>query len=125
MTKKNIYTKEILDIWRNPENFGELDNPTHEFIEANNLCGDEISVQMVVKDGIVKDVKFFGTGCLLCIVSASKLTEKIKGMKVEDVEKMTNEDVLKLLNMKINPKKMYCACLSLKGVQNCLNEGEK
>lgn len=124
MNKKSFYDKKIIDLWRNPKNFGELKNPTHEHSEANTICGDEMWVHIRVEDGIVKDAKFFGTGCLVCIVFASQLTENIKGMKVEDVLKLKNEDLLKLINIKVNNLKMQCACLSLSAVQNCLKKGK-
>jgi nitrogen fixation NifU-like protein len=124
MKNKSIYNKQILDLWRKPKNFGELKNPTHEISEANTICGDEMQVHLKVDAGIVKDASFFGTGCLVCIVFASQLTEKIKGMKVEKVLKLKNEDLLKLLKIKITPLKMQCACLSLLAVQNCLKKGE-
>ena len=124
MKKKSLYNKKILDLWRNPKNFGELENPTHEYSEANPICGDEMSIHLRVENKIVKDARFFGTGCLVCIVSASELTEMIKGMKVEEVSELKNEDLLKLLDIEITPLKRQCACLSLDAVQNCLKKGK-
>lgn len=120
---KSIYNKQILDLWRNPKNFGELKNPTHEHSEPNPICGDEMRIHLRVENEIIKDARFFGTGCLVCIVFASKLTEKIKGMKVGNVLKLKDKDLLKLLKIKITPLKMRCACLSLNAVQNCLKKG--
>jgi NifU-like protein involved in Fe-S cluster formation len=48
----------------------------------------------------------------------------IKGMKVEEVSELKNEDLLKLLDIEITPLKMQCACLSLDAVQNCLKKGK-
>lgn len=124
MKKKSLYDKKILNLWRNPKNFGELKNPTHEYSELNPICGDEMFVHLRVENKIIKDARFFGTGCLVCIVSASELTEMIKGMKVEEVSELKNEDLLKLLDIEITPLKMQCACLSLDAVQNCLKKGE-
>lgn len=121
---KKLYNKDILKLWREPKNFGELKNPTHEHSEANTICGDEMVVQMIVKNDIIKDAKFFGTGCLVCIVFASELTEIIKNKSKKDVLKMTQEDLLNLLNLDISPLKMQCACLSLDAVKNCLRNGE-
>jgi nitrogen fixation NifU-like protein len=126
MRKKpsDIYTKRILELWRNPKNFGELENPTHEHFEANPICGDEMCIHMVVKGGVVKEASFFGTGCLVCIVFASELTEKIKGKTVDEIMKLTKEELLRLLDIKVTHLKMQCACLSLDAVQNCLKKGE-
>ena len=124
MKKKSLYNEKILELWKNPKNFGKLQNPTHKHSEANMICGDEISIYLRVKDDIIKDAGFFSTGCLVCIVFASQLTEMIKGMKVEEVYKLKNEDFLKLLDIELTSLKMQCACLSLDAVQNCLKKGK-
>lgn len=124
MKKKSLYNEKILELWKNPKNFGELQNPTHKHSEANTICGDEMSIHLQIENGIVKDARFFSTGCLVCIVFASKLTEMIKGMKVEEVYELKNKDFLKLLDIEITPLKMQCACLSLDAVQNCLKKGK-
>jgi len=124
MKIKNMYDPEILKIWRNPKNFGELKNPTHEHSEPNTVCGDNMWVHIRVEGDVVQDARFFGTGCLVCIVFASKLTEKIKGMKVRDVLKLKEKDFLKLFKIEVSPLKMRCACLSLNAVQNCLKKGK-
>ena len=120
----NLYKEEILKLWKEPKNFGELENPTHEHFELNPVCGDEMSIHLRVEDNIIKDASFFGTGCLVCIVFAAELTEIIKGKTTEQVHQMTNDDLLKLLDIKITPLKMQCACLSLDAVQNCLKKGK-
>lgn len=124
MKKKSLYNEKILELWKNPKNFGELQNPTHKYSEANPICGDEMSIYLQVENKIVKDARFFSTGCLVCIVFASELTEMIKGMKVEEVYELKNEDFLKLLDIEITSLKMQCACLSLDAVQNCLKKGK-
>ncbi len=124
MKKKSLYNKKILNSWKNPKNFGRLQNPTHKHSEANTICGDEMSIYLRVEDNVIKDARFFSTGCLVCIVFASKLTEMIKGMKVEEVYELKNEDFLKLLDIGLSPLKMQCACLSLDAVQNCLKKGK-
>ena len=124
MKKKSLYNEKILELWKNPQNFGKLQNPTHKYSEANMICGDEMFIYLQVENKTIKDARFFSTGCLICIVFASKLTEMIKGMKVEKVYKLKNEDFLKLLDIEITPLKMKCACLSLDAVQNCLRKGK-
>ncbi len=122
--KKSLYNKKILELWRNPKNFGELENPTHEHAEPNTICGDEMWIHLRVENEIIKDVRFFGAGCLVCIIFASELTEMIKGMKTWQVLKLKNKDLLKLLDIEITPLKKKCACLSLDAVKNCLKKGK-
>ncbi len=124
MKNKSLYSRKIIELWKNPKNFGELENPTHKYFEANPICGDEMFINLQVENKIVKDAKFFTTGCLVCIVFASEITEMIKGMKVEDVYKLKNEDFLKILDIEITPLKMKCAGLALDAVKNCLEKGE-
>ncbi len=124
MKKKSLYNEKLLELWKNPKDFGKLENPTHEYSEANTICGDEMFVYLRVENEIVKDAKFFSTGCLICIVFASKLIEMIKGMGMEEVYELKDEDLLKLLDINLTPLKMKCACLSLDAVQNCLKKGK-
>ncbi len=124
MKNKNMYNEKILELWKDPKNFGKLLNPTHKCSEINTICGDDMSIYLRVENNIIRDAKFFSTGCLICIVFASKLTEKIKGMKVKDIYNLKNKDLLKLLDVDVTPLKMQCACLSLNAVQNCLKKGK-
>jgi len=117
----NIYREHILDLYKNPQNFGILKNANHKHTEHNSVCGDEITVQLLIKQGKVKDVKFNGSGCVISLVSASLLTDKIKGMKVEEIQKFGKDDILKLLKIKVNPARIKCALLSLDAVKKSLD----
>ena len=115
-----IYREHILDLYKHPSNFGNLKNATHEYTEFNSLCGDEIVVQLIVENNVIKNVKFHGSGCVISLVSASLLTNKIRGMRVEDVKKLDKNDLLKLLKIRINPARLRCALLSLDAVKKAL-----
>jgi len=117
---EDMYKEHILELYKSPSNFGTLKNPNHEATEYNSVCGDEVTVQLYVKDGIVKDIKFSGSGCVISIVASSLLTEKIKGQKVSDVKILKGEEVLKLLKIKLNPARVKCALLSLDAVKGAL-----
>lgn len=116
----DMYREHILELYKSPSNFGILENPSHEATEYNSVCGDEITVQLAVKNGMIKDVKFQGSGCVISIVSTSLLTNKIKDMNISSVKKLNKNDVLKLLNIKLNPARIKCALLSLEAVKKAL-----
>ena len=118
----SMYREHIMDLYKNPSNFGELLNPTNEHTEYNSLCGDEITVQIISYKERIKDVKFNGSGCVISMVSASLFTDKVKGMKLNDVRKLGKEDILKLLKIKINPMRLKCVFLSLEAVKHSLNK---
>ena len=110
----DFYRDFILDHYRNPRNFGHLASATATAEDINPLCGDEIRMELDVKNGVVGDVRFSGKGCAISQASASMLTEEIKGMKVEDVAKLTKDVVLENVGIGISPTRMKCATLGLR-----------
>lgn len=116
----DMYREHILELYKNPSNFGTLKNPSHEKTAYNSVCGDEISVQMLVKGDLVKDIKFSGSGCVISMVASSLLTNKIKSMKVSGVKKIRPEEALELLKIKLNPARIKCALLAFEAVKGAL-----
>ena len=109
----SVYKEEILDHYKNPRNFGEIDDADIR-VDANNpLCGDKLHMDLVVKDGIVQDVAFTGRGCAISQASASMLTEEMIGKPLEELAKTTRQDVLNNLGIEVSYARMKCALLSL------------
>ena len=67
----DLYRENILQHYKNPHNWGELENPDLEADDFNPLCGDELKVQLRIEDGKVADVGFIGHGCAISQASAS------------------------------------------------------
>ena len=109
-----FYREYILDHYKNPRNYGRLEHPdiTHE--EDNPLCGDVVGMDFQLKDGVIADIKFHGRGCAISQASASLLTERLKGMALDDAKKIDKNDVLGELGIDISPARIKCALLSLK-----------
>jgi nitrogen fixation NifU-like protein len=76
---RDLYQEVILDHGRSPRNFGVLENATCEAHGDNPLCGDKVHVTLILEDGVVRDVKFEGSGCAVSMASASLMTEAVKG----------------------------------------------
>jgi nitrogen fixation NifU-like protein len=111
----DFYRDYILDHYRNPRNFGTLEKPDATAEDLNPLCGDQIRMDVAIaEDGTVSDVKFSGKGCAISQASASMLTESIKGMKLEDVARLSKETVLENVGIGISPTRMKCAMLGLR-----------
>lgn len=91
MSLDDLYREVILDHYRNPRNKRPLNGADIDLLHNNPLCGDEISVRVKVADGVVEDAAFEGQGCSISQASASMLTDKIKGMKLDDVEGLVLE----------------------------------
>jgi nitrogen fixation NifU-like protein len=82
---EDLYREIILDHYRTPRNRGELDPPAVRAEGHNPLCGDEIQIYVEVSDGVVKDVKFGGSGCSISQSSASMMTTAVKGRPIDEV----------------------------------------
>ena len=111
----DLYREQILEHYKRPQNWGELDNPDLEFEDNNPLCGDTLHVQLLTDDeGTVTDVRFEGHGCAISTAAASLASEEIVGMTVDEVLKLDRDFVLDLVGIDISATRMKCALLSLK-----------
>ena len=119
------YTDEILELYEEHPNYGKLKDKTHTLKHTNPTCGDEIVLELKIKNGKIVDAKYKNKkNCFVTIVSASALTEKIKGMKLKDALKLTKEDLDKLLNTKIIETRIKCELLPLEALKK-INEDTK
>jgi len=122
----DIYRQQILDHYKNPKNFGKLDNPDASFETGNPLCGDRIGIAVKVdklktKDHRLKAISFWGEGCAISMASASMLTEKVKGIKTEEIKKLRYEDIKEMLAIDLSPARIKCAMLSLEVLQKTIS----
>jgi nitrogen fixation NifU-like protein len=118
----DLYRDYILEHYRRPHNFGVLESPTASFEGANPLCGDRITMQLTVADGVVTAIGFTGRGCAISQASASLLTDEIKGKPIESVVGFGATDLLELLGIEISPARLKCAMLSFDSLQHLLDE---
>jgi len=123
-----MYRQQILDHYKNPRNYGELEDPTFSHVGENPMCGDEIRVDVRLDDDgeTLEAVRFRGDGCAISQASASMLTEQLHGMTVDEVRDLDRDDVLELLGVDISPMRIKCAVLAEKVAQDGVDiyEGE-
>lgn len=87
MSLDDLYREVILDHYRSPRNKRHIDAAGIDVHRNNPLCGDDITVHVVVgPDGVATDAAFEGQGCSISQASASMLTEQIRGKKVSEIE---------------------------------------
>jgi nitrogen fixation NifU-like protein len=111
---ESLYREIILDHYRNPRNKGTLDPADYSYEDTNPLCGDEVRIDLRVKDGVVDAIRFSGRGCAISQASASMLTEIVEGKPLDEVKALTKDDLLEELGVPISPARLKCALLSLK-----------
>jgi len=118
----DLYRDYILEHYRRPHNFGVIEEPSATFEGSNPLCGDRITMQMTVRDGVVEEIGFTGRGCAISQASASLLTDEVKGKPLQTVVELGASDLLDLLGIEISPARLKCAMLSYDSLQHLLDE---
>ncbi|MGB1688387.1 MAG: Fe-S cluster assembly sulfur transfer protein SufU [Ilumatobacteraceae bacterium] len=84
---EDLYREIILDHYRNPRNRGELETPPAISADGHNpLCGDEITLYVLVEDGVVSEIKTNGQGCSISQSSASMMTQAVRGRTLAEAE---------------------------------------
>lgn len=117
----------ILELYKNPKNFGEIADAEIKKTDYNPSCGDMISIFVKLDEEIIKDVKFKGHGCAISTASASILTEYIKGKKIEKIIELGQKEIFTLIGIDLskNPSRVKCAMLALTilktGIKNFKN----
>ena len=84
---RELYQDVILDHSRHPRRFGKLERATNQAQGYNPLCGDRVTVYLIVgQDDRIADIKFEGKGCAISQASASLMTDMIVGRTVAEAE---------------------------------------
>lgn len=91
MQLDDLYRRVIMDHYKNPHNKGKFEEEGVSVDLHNPTCGDRITLQMKIKDGIVEDARFVGEGCSISISSASMMTDAVKGKTLEEALKLAEQ----------------------------------
>lgn len=114
----------IIAIAKEKKNYGKLEKSTHRAAAQNSRCGDDITIELFVENGIIEDAGFHGFGCALAISSCSILTEMIKKKKLEDAKKIKAENLLMELGLGREKNIQRCALLSIEAFKKAVGENE-
>jgi len=125
----DMYRQQILDHYKNPRNYGELEDPTYTHVGENPMCGDEIRMDVAIDEesGVIERVAFQGDGCAISQASASMLSSELQGTSIEKLMEMDRDDVTEMLGVDVSPMRVKCAVLAEKVAQDGyeIYEGEK
>lgn len=135
----DLYQDLVLEHKRAPRHFGKLAEPTHEARGRNPTCGDDIQVQLQMEGDAVKDIRFTGQGCAICIASTSMMTEAVHGRDrqvAEDLQRrfravLTGEadpeetslgKLVSLAGVRQYPSRIKCALLGWHALMHALQQ---
>ncbi|MES0362251.1 MAG: iron-sulfur cluster assembly scaffold protein [Anaerolineales bacterium] len=111
----DFYRELIIDRYQNPHFRGELNPNDITFEDSNPLCGDELRIDLRVNENDeIVEAAFGGRGCAISLASADMLLEFVQGKSLEDVKRLSKQDILELLGIELGPVRLKCALLSLK-----------
>lgn len=88
---EDLYRDIILDHYRNPRHRGAIASPTASHEGLNPLCGDEVTVDIAVRDGRIAEVAYRGSGCSISQSAASMMTEAVLGKSLDDVKRLIED----------------------------------
>jgi len=116
----DMYRQQILDHYKNPRNYGELEDATFSHVGENPQCGDRIRMDVVLADDgeTIERVAFSGDGCAISQASASMLTGELHGMSLGELAEMDRDDIVDMLGVEISPMRIKCAVLAEKVAQD-------
>lgn len=116
-----MYNEKVMDVFKNPKNVGEIENPDGIGTVGNEVCGDIMQITLRIKDDVIVDAKFKTFGCAAAIATSSTATEMIKGMTVEEALKVTNKKVIEALGG-LPPQKIHCSVLAEEAIKKAIDD---
>ena len=124
MDSKFPYSDKVMDHFMNPRNMGEMDKPSAVGNVGNPTCGDVMRLYLKIDGDTITDAKFKTFGCGAAIASSSMLTELLKGKKVKDALKISNDAVADALGG-LPPVKIHCSVMAEEALKSALEDWEK
>ena len=121
------YSSKVIDHYENPRNVGSLDKNDPNVgtgLVGAPACGDVMKLQLKIDDtGIIQDARFKTFGCGSAIASSSLVTEWVKGMSIDEAEKIQNATIAEELNLP--PVKIHCSVLAEDAIKAAIADYRK
>lgn len=118
------YTRKTVEHFLHPKNVGEVKNPDAIAEVGDMVCGDQLTFSLKVKDGRVADIKFLSFGCASNIATASIMTERVKGMTLEDAKNFQWKEIVDELGG-LPKQKIHCSILASEGLKKVIEAYEE
>ena len=118
-----LYSKKVLEYFRNPKNLGEIKNPDGVATVGNPVCGDVMKMFIKVKGNKISAIKFQTLGCAAAIATSSVVTEMVKGKTLWEAKMIKEGEVIKSLGG-LPKQKIHCSVLAVKALKQAIENYE-
>ena len=116
-----MYNEKVMEVFKNPKNVGEIENPDGIGTVGNEVCGDIMQISLRIVDDVIVDAKFKTFGCAAAIATSSTATEMVKGMTVDEALKVTNKIVIEKLGG-LPAQKIHCSVLAEEAIKKAIED---
>lgn len=114
------YSQKILDLFRNPRNLGKMEDATVSAVAGNPACGDMITFYLKINNqDVIEKATFESYGCAANIATSSIVTEKVKGMKLEDAWNITWKQIAEEVGG-LPAVKFHCGVLAVGALRRAI-----
>jgi len=117
-----VYSDNILDHFQFPRNKKKLIKKNVSFSVNNSSCGDSLTFEGHIENNVLTDIGFTGSGCAISMASASIISQKVKGLKIEEILNIKKEDVFLYLGIDLSINRVKCALLAWEGILKLVSE---
>ena len=140
MDLNTLYREVIMDNYKNPKNKGLVKSDKYHFVHLNNpSCGDDMNVEILIEDGIIKEIHHDGKGCSISLSSASVMSDVLTGHTVEEANELIVEfyglvigkepkneeelgEAIAYMGVQNFPARIKCATLAWKAIEKAISE---
>jgi len=124
MNNNKIYTKKVIEHFKNPHNLGKIKNPDGIGKVGNLICGDVMHIYIQVEKNkkgkeIIKNIKFETFGCVAALSTSSVITDLAKGKTLDKALQINKDDIVKILGG-LPAIKLHCSVLAMDALSEAI-----
>jgi nitrogen fixation NifU-like protein len=116
-----MYTEQVMEAFKNPQNVGEIENPDGFGKVGNETCGDIMQITLRIENDVIVDAKFKTFGCAAAVATSSTATQMVIGMTVEEAYQLTNKVVVEKLGG-LPVQKIHCSVLAEEAIKAAIED---
>jgi nitrogen fixation NifU-like protein len=120
----DLYAENILDHYRSPRAKQPLADASVTHGEKNLSCGDALTLQLHLENGVIRGLGWDGNGCAISQAGMSLLAEELEGKTAQEAAAISSKHMMDLLGVPIGPRRFKCALLALHTLKNTLRAAQ-